>query len=104
MLAVQRHLLGVGQDGLRTVGFVAGGDEHACDGGGTARGLQRDPRPFDVGLEGGERRAVGNSHDSLRGQVEDRVDFVLVEHAFHQRVIGHVTARDADALHRAGAH
>ncbi len=36
--------------------------------------------------------------------MKDRVDLVLVEDALHQRVVGHIAARHADAADRPGAH
>ena len=62
----------------------------------TAHGLQDDPCTLDIGLEGGERRAVGDPHDSLRSQVEDRLHLVLVQRPLQRGIVRHVAVHDAN--------
>jgi hypothetical protein len=103
MFALQGAVFPVGQFGVGAIGFVAAGGEDALDGGIAARRFQNNPGAFDVGLEGGHGRAVGDAHLRLRSQVEDGVNLVLGQGAFHQLIIAHVAAHDVYVVDVAGA-
>ena len=87
MPALQRRALVVGQLLLVAVGLVRRGDDDLLDRRAAAAGLQQRPGALDVGLEGGDRVAVGDADDGLRRQVDDGVDLVLAERAFEQSLV-----------------
>ncbi len=102
MFTLQRRGLVIRQFLVRAVGFVARRRHYGADEGTSPRGLEQRPRPADVRVERRHGVPIGDADDGLRGEVEDRIDFILAQRAFHEMLIAHVAADDIHARERVG--
>jgi hypothetical protein len=74
------------------VGLIGGGDHDPLHAGRPA-GLQQDPGPLDVALEGGDGGGVCVADDRLGGEVEDRVDRALADQPEDEIAVAQVADR-----------
>ena len=67
-------------------------------------GFQQVPSASDVRFEGGEWVAVGDRHDRLGRQVDDRIDLVFAQAPFEHRAFPDVAAYHRHLLDLARTH
>jgi hypothetical protein len=91
----QGEVLGVGENRMNTIRFVAGGDDDSARDASHTTGFEKKVGSPDIGVEGGQGGVVGRSNDRLGGEVKDCVDSELAQELFDE---GEVLDRAFDYL------
>ncbi len=98
MLTLQRCIFIVRQSFLIAVGLIRGSDNDLAYPRAAAAGLQQIPCAGDIGLEGGDRIAIGNGNDRLSSQVNNRIDFVFAQGPFQDFTVADISPDNLDLI------
>ena len=94
----QGVLFGAGKFKGGAVGLLARGDDNPADGAGVATGIKQEVGAANICFKGIDRGERGDADYRLSGEMEDRVDAVLVEGKLQLRPILNRTGDDPQPI------